>query len=268
MLFFISGEIMNLKKKLSMGLGFLFIIIFSLTFFFCYYIEKLSKESGNILKDNYASVTYSKNMFFAWDDMKDSITANIFDVVSNKKQTEYYSKKFNSNKIDFEKNLKDESSNITEINEKEYVESLNKDYSLFLSLYDQLKTGSDKNALYFNDFLPLYQKVKQNIKNINDINTEAIIRKNQIAQHDSSNLIIYMSIIGAICILLAFGYFWYFPFYISNSISYLSIKMKKLLQNLGINLDVKSEDENYIILQSINLIENKFVIKDKENQDS
>ena len=51
---------MVLKKKLSLGLGFLFFIIFVLAIFCSYYIGKLSQEAGNILKDNYNSLVYSK----------------------------------------------------------------------------------------------------------------------------------------------------------------------------------------------------------------
>jgi hypothetical protein len=90
------------------------------------------------------------------------------------------------------------------------------------------------------------------------------VRKNQLARHDSAGMINNMAIIVTICIILAFGYFWYFPFYVSNSISYLSDKMKQLLKDAGITLDIQSDDETHIILQSINLLENKFSVKEKE----
>ncbi|MCX5904329.1 MAG: hypothetical protein NTV89_12865 [Proteobacteria bacterium] len=73
-----------------------------------------------------------------------------------------------------------------------------------------------------------------------------------------------MAIIVTISVILAMGYFWYFPFYVSNSISYLSGKMQRLLEVAGITLDIQSDDETHIILQSINLLENKFSVKGKE----
>ena len=42
-----------MKTKLSWGLGFLFLIIFTLVGFCSYYVGKLSQESESILKDNY-----------------------------------------------------------------------------------------------------------------------------------------------------------------------------------------------------------------------
>jgi hypothetical protein len=216
-------------------------------------VQKLSIESSNILKDNYDSIVYSKNMFIALDDMKNAFSNNIG--VVNQKSNELKLKIFEFAKIEFDKNLKDEGNNITEINEKEYVNSLKNDYSIFLGLIGKFKTGKVDDLTY-SEFQQVYVKLRQDIININDINMQAVVRKNQIAKKDSSNIISYLAIIGTVCLILAFGYFWYFPFYISNSISYLSDKMKELIGKAGFKLDIRSDDETHIILQSINLLEN------------
>ncbi|MGD0276533.1 MAG: PAS domain-containing sensor histidine kinase, partial [Syntrophales bacterium] len=65
---------MTLKTKLTSGLGFLFLIIITLIAFCAYYVGILGQESDNILKDNYYSIVYSKNMLSGLDDMKTSIT--------------------------------------------------------------------------------------------------------------------------------------------------------------------------------------------------
>ena len=51
---------------------------------------------------------------------------------------------------------------------------------------------------------------------------QAVARKSQETEQDSARKITLIAVIGSFCIILAFGYFWYFPFYISNTISYLS----------------------------------------------
>ena len=255
---------MVLKTKLSLGIGFLFVIIFALAGFCSYYIQKLSKESDNILKDNYNSLVYAKNMFSALDVMNNAVNNLIFNPNTSNKSADYNLKLYESATVEFEKNLKDENNNITEINEKEYVDTLNKTYALYLNLFIQTKNGRGSPSMYFNELLPAYEKLRQTISNINDINMQAIVRKNQIARHDSAGMINNMAIIVTICIILAFGYFWYFPFYVSNSISYLSDKMKHLLKNTGITLDIKSGDETQVILHAINLLENKFNLKENE----
>src|SRR5208337_1357217 len=213
------GGIMKLKKKLSLGLGFLFVIIFALAIFCSYYIQKLSKESDNILRDNYESIVYSKKMFLALDDMKNSISNKLFNSNKDIDTSKHYLNLFEAGKTEFDKNLKAENNNITEINEKEYVEMLNKHYVVFLNLCRQINRGRGDNTMYFNEFLPAYEKLKQTINNINDINMQAVVRKNLLTKQHSSNIMSLMAIIGTICIILAFGYFWYFPFYISNSLS-------------------------------------------------
>ena len=95
---------------------------------------------------------------------------------------------------------------------------------------------------------------------------QAIERKNRLSKKDSGKILIYMAVIGSLCIILAFGYFWYFPFYVSNTITYLSDKMIELLKNIGIKINIKTNDEAFIILQGINLLEKKFSKNKKEKK--
>jgi hypothetical protein len=248
---------MALKAKLSLGLGFLFFIIFALAFFSSYYVSKLSHEAEAILKDNYDSLVYSRNMISALDDMRTSISGSVFSPNDDKKVTGYYLQLFESSRAEFEKNLNAEKNNITEIHEKEYIDTLNSNYDIFLNLCTQIKKGAGSTSMYFNEVLPCYEKLKQSIHNINDINMQAVVRKSQITKHDSVNVITYMAIVASLCLILAFGYFWYFPFYISNTISYLSNRITELLKKTGIACDIATDDETYIILQSIKLLEKK-----------
>ena len=47
----------------------------------------------------------------------------------------------------------------------------------------------------------------------------------------------------------------------ANIYDYLSDRMKNLLKNSGINFDIKTKDEADVILQGINLLENKLGLK-------
>jgi hypothetical protein len=247
-----------------MGLGFLFIIIFALAFFCSYYVEKLSGQAEAILKDNYDSIVYSKNMISSLDDMRTSISSGIFNPNADKKLTDYYSGLFETGRIEFEKNLKAENNNITEIHEKEYTESLNNDYKLYMNLCEQIKKGSGSTTMFFNEFLPCYERLKHSIFNINDLNMQAVVRKSQATKDQSAHIVTYMGVTVTVCIILAFGYFWYFPFYISNTISYLSNRITELVKKAGITPDVKTNDETYVILQGIKQLEKKLGVEDTE----
>jgi|APFre7841882630_1041343.scaffolds.fasta_scaffold49465_1 hypothetical protein len=255
---------MTLKKKLTLGLGFLFLIIFVLVIFYSYHIGRLSQDAENILKDNYKSLVFSKNMISALEDMRTAISSIVFNPADDKRTSDYYLKLFEAGRAEFESNLKSENSNITEIHESEYVATVNQGYILHANLCLRIVKGEGDRALYFNEYQPAFEKLRHAINNINDVNMQAVERKSQMAKRDSARIIKLMAGIGAFCVILAFGYFWYFPFYISNSIAYLSDRMKTLLKKSDIVLDTKTDDEAFIILQGINLLENKLDVKDKK----
>ena len=121
-----------------------------------------------------------------------------------------------------------------------------------------------EGSVYFNEFLPICEKLKQSINNIYDINMQAVVRKSDLAKHDSARFINFMAIIGSLCILLAVGYFWYFPVYISTTLSYLSERMRNLLKNIGVAFDLETNDEAYIMLHAIGLLENKLSMKKED----
>lgn len=254
---------MVIKKKLSLGLGFLFFIIFVLAIFCSYYIGKLSQEAGNILKDNYNSLVYSKNMISAIEDIRTASSSIVLNRTETKKTSDYYGELFEKGRSEFEKNLKAENSNITEINENVYVEAINRNYDIFLKLCRQIKSGAGTNAMYFNEFQPAFERLKQSIDNIHEVNMQAVVRKSQLTRLDADRTRDYMAGIGVFCLILAFAYFWYFPLYISNSIAYLAEKMTQLLKKLGMPLESQADDEFHIILHSINLIENKYAGENK-----
>ena len=89
---------MVVKKKLSLGLGFLFFIIFVLTIFCSYYIGKLSQEAGNILKDNYNSLVYSRNMTSALENLRTAVGNIIFNQTESRKTTDYFWQLFEKDK--------------------------------------------------------------------------------------------------------------------------------------------------------------------------
>jgi methyl-accepting chemotaxis protein len=251
------GGLMTIKRKLNLGLGFLFLIIFALGGFCSYYIQKLSQEADNILKDNYNSLVYSRNMLSALDDIRNSMTNGVFNQSGNNGLSDYFLNVFETGRVEFEKSLKAENGNITEIHETEVVDRLNKDYALFLNLCGRIMKGTGNPSMNYGEFLPAYEKLARSVNSIYNINMQAVVRKSQATQRDSAKIISYMAVIGVFCILLAFGYFWYFPFYISNTISVLSDKMKVLLKNNDLKLDIKTNDETYVLFHAINLLENK-----------
>jgi NtrC-family two-component system sensor histidine kinase KinB len=256
---------MVLKRKLSLGIGFLFIIIFSLAIFCSYYVQKISSDSENVLRKNYNSIVYAKKMLLAAEDMRMAAQWAQFYPRKGHGAADYHAKLFEAGKREFDKNREAEKNNVTEIHENEYVDSLNRNYDLFLNLCLQMKDGHG-GGVNFSELLPEYEKLRSAIVSINDVNMQAIVRKNQLTKEHSHGILISMAIIGTICILLAFGYLWYFPFYISSSISYVAVKMKELLSHAGIILEHEPDDELYLMLRAIDLLDQKFQPRGKKKR--
>jgi hypothetical protein len=255
---------MSLKKKLTLGLWFLFLIIFVLVIFYSYYVGKLSHDAENILKDNYKSLVYSKNMTSALEDMRTAVSSIVFNPADHKQSSDYYPKLFKAGRAEFENSLRAENNNITEIHESEYVAALNQEYALYADLCSRIINGVGGRAAYFDEYQPAFEKLSRSVNSINDINMQAVERKSGIARADSARVIHLMAVVGVFCLILAFFYFWYFPFYISNSIAHLSARMKALLKKSGIVLDITTNDENFVILQGINLLENRLDAKEDD----
>ena len=257
---------MSLRTKLTLGLGFLFLIIFALTIYNSYDIQKLSKDADRILEDNYNTLVYCKNMLLALDDMRIAVSSRGLSL-SQKIPSEYYSHLFEISRQTFESSLNAEKNNITEVHEKDYVDELSNHYVLYLNLAEKIhKTGGTMYS-YANDFLPTYLNVRQTIVEINDINMQAIERKNLSAKQDARNMVTTMAVIGTLCVLLAFFYFWYFPFYVSSTLSYLASKMRKLLTGIDIKVETQTKDEAFVLLQSINLLESKLAKSNGKKED-
>ena len=245
---------MSLRTKLTLGLGFLFLIIFCLAAYNSFNIQQLSREADRVLKDNYDTLVYCRNMLIALDDMRTAVSVQM---LGADKSLDYYSQLFQGSRSMFEKNLTAEKNNITEVHEKDFVAELDNSYNHYLSLSQQLDKGRGRVSAYFNDLVPTYMNVRQKILEINDLNMQAIERKNMATHKDAHTMTLSIAAVGALCVLLAFFYFWYFPFYVSNTLNYLANRAKELLKKIDVKVDIQTKDEALVLLQSINMLENR-----------
>jgi two-component system, NtrC family, sensor histidine kinase KinB len=253
-----------MKTKLIIGLAFLFLIIFGVVGICSYYVGRLGNESTAILKDNYDSIIYARHMLAGLDDMNTSILNS----GSGTGMSDYFGKLFDSGKKQFEANLKAENGNITEIHEKEYVEGLNRNYDSYLKLCMQIKDGKAGNILKSGVFQSAADRLRQSINEIYDVNTQAVVRKSQLVNRDSSRFLTSMAIVGSICVVLALGYFWYFPVYVSTTLNYLAERIKKLVKSAGLASDIEKNDETFVILHGLEFLENKLGVKSERRRRS
>lgn len=174
---------MNVKTKLLLGVGALFLMIVALSAIGAIYINKSKRDTKNILVANYNSLIYSKNMIQALDD---------FDNPEAVKE--------------FEKNVDLEGKNLTEKGEKESWLALKNHF------FEYKSEPSPENAV----------ALRNDIGEIMRQNMEAIQRKSDIAIATSENAYIWIIALGTFCFLVASSLLFNIPHSISNPISTLT----------------------------------------------
>jgi hypothetical protein len=77
---------MKIKTKLNLGVGLLFSLIIILSVLSAFYIYSIKTDTQNILKANYETLEYSRNMLLALDnvDINKSQSIIIFETNLNK----------------------------------------------------------------------------------------------------------------------------------------------------------------------------------------
>jgi len=199
---------LRIKSKLSLGLTFLFVVIVLTGIIGLFAINRLADESKNILKANYESMVYSRNMQSDLDifKTKDSTAIN-----------------------DFEKNLEAQEKNITEQGEAEATSSLR-------SLFEKFRQTDTSIAL-----IPL---MRMQVYKINELNVNAIVRKSNETQHTADKAKLYLGILVTICFLLSFSFLLNFPGYIANPIKELTEGIKQIAnKNYSQRINIEKGDE-------------------------
>ena len=213
---------MTIKNKLRAGFGFLFLLALICCGLAIWFLNRLSAESSVILKDNYESLQFVKNIGNALDENELSLNARQIGII--------------------EKNLVGEEHNITEPGEQEATDSLR-------SKYEQLKLQGN-NIQKQND---LRFQVRKLLYNIMQLNMSAIQHKNATAKATASQATLIVAFIASFLFLIAFSFIINFPGYIANPIRELTERIREIAKrNYQQQLSFKSNDEFGELAQAFN----------------
>jgi hypothetical protein len=169
-----------MKIKLNLRIGLLFLMIISLSLVSAYYNFSIENDTENILKANYNTLEYSRNMLLSLDEIN-----------SNKEEAI----------IVFETNLTKQMGNITEVGEDKATHNLQNNF-------DSLKkNGTDET---------LKSQIRQNIFHILKLNTVAIKKKSDIVKHTAEKANFCIAILGTLSFLIAFNLLLSLPNSIDN----------------------------------------------------
>lgn len=212
---------MKIKQKLYSGVGLLFVMIALLTVLSSVYIHKLSYDTKNILVANYNTIDYSRNMLIALNN----------DILATDQLKS------------FESNLAKQQKNITEIGEQELTDKLTKDF--------------EKINLNTNDSL-IIKTIRTDISDLMLLNMQAIERKSKIAEKTADTSILWVSVVGVFCFLVAFVLLFNLPSNIANPIKELSESIKEIAsENYTQRVHFESHNEFGDLAKSFNTMAQK-----------
>jgi PAS domain S-box-containing protein len=218
---------MTIKNKLRAGFSFLFLLALVCCGLSIYFLNRLSADARNILKDNYKSVQYAKNIGSVIDAGQGTLNREQNNII--------------------EDNLIKQEHNITERGEQQLTDSLR-------SKYEQLK-------LLGNDALKttvLRGEIRKLLYGVMQVNMSAIERKDAITKATADKATLLVAFVGSFLFLIAFSFVVNFPGYIANPIKELTERIKEVSnRNYQQQLNFKSNDEFGELGQAFNTMTKK-----------
>jgi NtrC-family two-component system sensor histidine kinase KinB len=210
----------NIKTKITLALSFLFAVILMLGGLGAWYLYQLSEEAKEVLKDNYESLEYIRQMRLALEEDPPS-------PASLQK---------------LEEALGRQEANITEVGEKEATQELR-------AAISQWKNSRQPSAL---------KNIRNWLYEVETLNMQAIVRKSTQAEATAQRIRTYMLAIAFGCALITFSLLWSFPGYIADPIHALTQGIRDIAQrNYEKRLDFTTQDEFGELASAFNLMAQK-----------
>jgi hypothetical protein len=245
----------SLRSKFSTGMVFLLIIL-ALSIYSAYYMNKVSKETGAILKENYLSVVYARDMAEGLMKMNQEITRSF--IVNGKPNIQILKDELNvvGNSFQSEKN------NITEPGEDQLVRGIETDLKEYGdSVLKLMESPHTVTRILF--LQKKYDVLNQQLMHLSLMNGKAIEVKTDNTKISSQEAMTQMSIIATLCFIIALFYSYSFSSYSSERFTQLYNGIKKLgIGNYGHRLDFDGTDQFY----EISLVINQMAEKLNENE--
>jgi len=226
---------MNIKNNLRVGIGFLFLLALISSAIAAYYIYQLSEDSKAILRDNYSSIVFTKNINQVLD----------LPGIPNSDQLET-----------IEYNIKKEEADITEIGEKALADSLYADFRRF--------RGSLSNPALV---AGLRIKMQKSSYGIMELNMLAIENRNQKAENTADMAILIVAFISSICLVIAFLFLIIFPDYITKPINDLIAGIQEIAnKNYNKRLRFSEKNEFSMLADAFNVMAGKLFSYENSNR--
>lgn len=201
---------MKVRTKLRLGFGFLFIVVLFFGATALFYIRDISENAKGILKNNYETLSFAREMRTVLDD-------NDLPLKSPALQK-------------FKKYLVMQEHNITEPGEKELTQNLH-------GLFVQLGSPTANQQ-------PTERKIRGTLREIEKLNMQAIVRKNDNARASVKRATLFLGLVGTFTFLVLFSFSVNFPGFIANPLRALLEGIREIGEkNYNKRLHFEQNDE-------------------------
>jgi hypothetical protein len=212
------------SKRFTMGMVLFLVIILLLSISSAFYLNRLSKKTSAILKENHYSVVYARDMS---EDLTNINQGIINSFITNiNPDTLFINQEFTL----FNKSLESEKNNITEVGEDKLVTDIEKDYREYQdSVVNSIKSPNHVvRTLYLQK---KYESLYQQLMLLSQINAKAIEEKTDDAKVSAKKAAFQMTFIGTICFLIAYGFTFIFSSYFNERFYILYNGIKEVVSS-------------------------------------
>ena len=213
---------MKIKTKLNLSVGLLFLLILLLSVVSAYYVFLIKKDTQNILKANYNTLEYSRDMLSALDEINGNEDKAV---------------------IDFKANLALQTKNITEAGEDKATSDLKHEFDLL--------TKDKSNSA-------IKSQIRKDIFEIMKLNMDAIKKKSNVATKTAETGNLWIAVTGTLCFLIAFNLLINLPNNIANPIKELTASISQIAnKNYSERVNFMNHNEYGDLAKSFNTMAQK-----------
>jgi methyl-accepting chemotaxis protein len=228
---------LSIRTKFGLGMVFIFLIILILLGFSAFYLNKLSNKTSAILKENYLSVVYAREMTDGISKINQEMTTAFLEKRSPEKAMIAHQLETVDQSLQLEKG------NITEIGEDKLVAG-------FETVFDEYRrkiTKTTDSVLSPEELLYFQKKqafLEQQLVLLSQMNGKAIETKTDDAKISAKNAFAGMTILGSACFLVALSFIYSFASYFNERFFQLYNGIKEIVSsNYGQRLYFDGVDE-------------------------
>ena len=218
----------------------------------------LSNSIEEIMQANYSSVVAAQNLITSIE-RQDS--AQLSFMFGNDKSSEQL---FFENETIFLRWLARAEDNVTEIGEIEIINKINEEYVIYiknfyiLSEYMNTNKPIEARDYYYNSILPLFESVKENCRELQNLNQEAMLKLKDNAHNIAKRASYSTLIIAIVTIIFGCSSGFYLIGYVIRPIYDLIDKIKKIAKrDYSQQLDIASQDEIGELSREFNIMTQK-----------